>query len=107
MSLDCVEISLGRVFAPGQAYVALSRARNLQGLRVLDFDPMVVRCDPRVLHFYATLRRGQGLRPVRVTFDWLSGAGTKGRPRRTLAQSGEVRRKHREGRMGGGDQSPY
>ncbi|XP_004466702.1 ATP-dependent DNA helicase PIF1 [Dasypus novemcinctus] len=61
MSLDCVEISLGRVFASGQAYVALSRARSLQGLRVLDFDPMVVRCDPRVLHFYASLQRGRGL----------------------------------------------
>lgn len=61
MSLDCVEISLGRVFASGQAYVALSRARSLQGLRVLDFDPMVVRCDPRVLSFYAALRRGRGL----------------------------------------------
>uniref|UniRef100_G1RPP6 ATP-dependent DNA helicase n=1 Tax=Nomascus leucogenys TaxID=61853 RepID=G1RPP6_NOMLE len=61
MTLDCVEISLGRVFASGQAYVALSRARSLQGLRVLDFDPMAVRCDPRVLHFYATLRRGRGL----------------------------------------------
>ncbi|KAM7154680.1 ATP-dependent DNA helicase PIF1 isoform 1-T2 [Molossus nigricans] len=61
MSLDCVEISLGRVFASGQAYVALSRARSLQGLRVLDFDPMVVRCDPRVLRFYATLRRDSGL----------------------------------------------
>ncbi|XP_051678297.2 ATP-dependent DNA helicase PIF1 [Oryctolagus cuniculus] len=61
MSLDCVEISLGRVFASGQAYVALSRARSLQGLRVLDFDPAVVRCDPRVLHFYATLRRARGL----------------------------------------------
>lgn len=61
MSLDCVEISLGRVFASGQAYVALSRARSLQGLRVLDFDPTVVRCDPRVLHFYATLRRARGL----------------------------------------------
>ncbi|XP_053449181.1 ATP-dependent DNA helicase PIF1 isoform X2 [Nycticebus coucang] len=61
MSLDCVEISLGRVFASGQAYVALSRARSLQGLRVLDFDPMVVRCDPCVLHYYATLRRGRGL----------------------------------------------
>ncbi|XP_037689640.1 ATP-dependent DNA helicase PIF1 [Choloepus didactylus] len=61
MSLDCVEISLGRVFASGQAYVALSRARSLQGLRVLDFDPMVVRCDPRVLHFYATLQRGRRL----------------------------------------------
>ncbi|XP_066197548.1 ATP-dependent DNA helicase PIF1 [Saccopteryx leptura] len=61
MSLDCVEISLGRVFASGQAYVALSRARSLQGLRVLDFDPMVVRCDPRVLRFYASLQRGRGL----------------------------------------------
>ncbi|KAM6149325.1 ATP-dependent DNA helicase PIF1 [Erethizon dorsatum] len=61
MSLDCVEISLGRVFASGQAYVALSRARSLQGLRVLDFDPLVVRCDARVLRFYATLRRARGL----------------------------------------------
>lgn len=65
MSLDCVEISLGRVFASGQAYVALSRARSLQGLRVLDFDPTVVRCDSRVLHFYATLRQGRGLSLVR------------------------------------------
>lgn len=65
MSLDCVEISLGRVFASGQAYVALSRARSLQGLRVLDFDPMVVRCDPRVLSFYAALERGRGLSLVR------------------------------------------
>ncbi|KAM9713989.1 ATP-dependent DNA helicase PIF1 isoform 3-T3 [Dama dama] len=61
MSLDCVEMSLGRVFASGQAYVALSRARSLQGLRVLDFDPMVVRCDPRVLSFYATLRQNGAL----------------------------------------------
>lgn len=65
MSLDCVEISLGRVFASGQAYVALSRARSLEGLRVLDFDPMVVRCDPRVLSFYATLQRGRGPSLVR------------------------------------------
>ncbi|XP_039721238.1 ATP-dependent DNA helicase PIF1 isoform X2 [Pteropus medius] len=63
MSLDCVEMSLGRVFASGQAYVALSRARSLQGLRVLDFDPMVVRCDSRVLRFYASLRQGRGLGP--------------------------------------------
>ncbi|XP_061488612.1 ATP-dependent DNA helicase PIF1 isoform X3 [Rhineura floridana] len=61
MSLDCVEISLARVFEFGQAYVALSRARGLAGLRILDFDPKVVRANPCVLQFYRHLRRKQFL----------------------------------------------
>ncbi|KAM4721673.1 ATP-dependent DNA helicase PIF1 [Rhinophrynus dorsalis] len=62
MSLDCVEISLSRVFESGQAYVALSRARSLEGLRVMDFDPKVVRANPYVLQFYSRMQKERLLR---------------------------------------------
>ncbi|KAM4641380.1 ATP-dependent DNA helicase PIF1 [Discoglossus pictus] len=62
MSLDCVEISLARVFESGQAYVALSRARSLEGLRVMDFDPKVVKANHYVLQFYARMRKERALR---------------------------------------------
>uniref|UniRef100_A0A670XP50 ATP-dependent DNA helicase PIF1 n=1 Tax=Pseudonaja textilis TaxID=8673 RepID=A0A670XP50_PSETE len=64
MSLDCAEVSLARVFESGQAYVALSRARSLASLRVLDFEAKVVRANPCVLRFYKELKRDQFLNQV-------------------------------------------
>lgn len=64
MTLDCAEVSLARVFESGQAYVALSRARNLASLRVLDFEAKVVRANPCVLRFYKELKRDQFLNQV-------------------------------------------
>ncbi|XP_062387272.1 ATP-dependent DNA helicase PIF1 [Sardina pilchardus] len=57
MTLDCVEISLARVFESGQAYVALSRARSLEGLRVLDFNSHVVKANQDVVAFYNKMRK--------------------------------------------------
>ena len=52
MSLDRVQMSLGRVFECGQAYVALSRARSLEGLSLIDIDLSKVRAHPKVLEFH-------------------------------------------------------
>ena len=55
MSLDLVQVSLSKAFEAGQAYVALSRARTLQGLKVLDFKPSCVFANPTAVRFYQDL----------------------------------------------------
>ena len=51
-TLDCAEIDLGRVFAAGQAYVMLSRVRNLSDVRVLNPRLEAFFCDASVGSFY-------------------------------------------------------
>ncbi|GMS84552.1 hypothetical protein PENTCL1PPCAC_6727, partial [Pristionchus entomophagus] len=55
LTLDAVQVSLSRVFEEGQAYVALSRARNLSSLRVLDFDLSAIRANQKVVSYYTNL----------------------------------------------------
>lgn len=57
LTLDCVEMSLSKVFEAGQAYVALSRAQSLNSVRVVDFDAKQVWANMEVLKFYQQFRR--------------------------------------------------
>ncbi|KAK3242045.1 hypothetical protein CYMTET_48238 [Cymbomonas tetramitiformis] len=59
MTLDRVECRLGSAFECGQAYVALSRARSMDGLRVTGLCQNVVKAHPLVLQFYDSLQQQQ------------------------------------------------
>lgn len=55
-SLDRASVCLSRAFEYGQAYVALSRVRSLEGLSVIgNIDPSKIRAHPRVVAFYRAL----------------------------------------------------
>ena len=52
-TLDALEVDLGpSIFEAGQAYVAISRARDLSAVRITRLDSRAFRCHPAVLEFY-------------------------------------------------------
>lgn len=55
MSLDVIECDLGKVFVPGQVYVALSRARTYEGLFIKNLSPKSIWVDNQALTFYKKL----------------------------------------------------
>ena len=52
LTLDAVQVSLSGMFAHGQVYVALSRARSKEGLQIVDCDNFVLNVDAEVKAFY-------------------------------------------------------
>jgi ATP-dependent DNA helicase PIF1 len=55
MTLDFVYIDMKKVFAAGQAYVALSRCTSLDGLIVVGLNGRCIKVDPLVEQFYDSL----------------------------------------------------
>ncbi len=49
MTIDAAEIDLSKTFESGQGYVALSRIKSLQGLRLMGINDMALRVDPLIL----------------------------------------------------------
>jgi len=55
-TLDCALIDISaNTFEYGQAYVALSRVKDLESLFIWDIDPAEFRAHPKVLNFYESL----------------------------------------------------
>ena len=57
-TLDKVTVDLTGTFETGQAYVALSRARNCEGLQVRGFNMKVVKTDRAAVEFHRAVSQG-------------------------------------------------
>lgn len=55
MTLDVARLDISRCFAPGQAYVALSRCSSLDGMSLIGYNRSKITVDKRCVEFYARL----------------------------------------------------
>ena len=51
-TVDRMHVSLRSLWEPGQAYVALSRARSGKAITIMGWDPSSIRADAAVQQFY-------------------------------------------------------
>lgn len=56
MTLDAAEMDLGDVFELGMGYVALSRVRSLDGLKLMNLNELALKVHPKILQYDKALR---------------------------------------------------
>jgi len=56
MTLDSAEIDLSKTFEVGQGYVALSRIKNIEGLRLMGLNDTALSVDPLILHIDSRIK---------------------------------------------------
>ncbi len=57
MTLDAAEINLANAFEKGMGYVALSRVRSLEGIKLLGFNETALEVHPEILEFDRELQK--------------------------------------------------
>ncbi|MDR3079123.1 MAG: AAA family ATPase [Rickettsiales bacterium] len=60
MTIDRIECDLRNSFAEGQVYVALSRARSLEGIFIRSLDPRKLMVNRKIVEFYRAATTGKG-----------------------------------------------
>jgi ATP-dependent DNA helicase PIF1 len=56
MTLDAAEIDLSKTFEPGQGYVALSRVKSIEGLRLMGINDMALKVDGLILQINGRMK---------------------------------------------------
>ncbi len=52
MTTSIMEVDLSKVFADGQAYVAVSRVRSIDGLKIIGLKESSFIANQKILQFY-------------------------------------------------------
>ncbi|MGL5934488.1 MAG: DEAD/DEAH box helicase [Cetobacterium sp.] len=56
-TLDLIRVDFNKFFACGQAYVALSRVKSIDGLFIRNFNENLIKCHPKAKKFYKDLEQ--------------------------------------------------